>query len=58
MDEGLTTNEAVIDQKFKELNDRIRNTDKLLRRLEKTSKILTQHVQTSIFTYSYQFNRD
>lgn len=41
----------MLEETFKETADLLRTTDKLLRRLEKTSKVLTQHVQTSILTF-------
>lgn len=37
-----------LDSKFTEIQKVLKETDQLLRELEKTSKFLTQHVQTSI----------
>lgn len=37
---------------FQECNELVKKADKLLRKLEKSSKVLTQHVQTSILTFN------
>lgn len=41
----------MLEKKFEELSEKIKDSDKLLRRLERVSKILTQHVQTSIMSF-------
>lgn len=48
----------MLEETFEECNEAIRNADKLLRKLEKTSKMLTQHVQTSILAFDFQRNQD
>jgi len=43
-----------LDSKFAEIQGVLRETDQLLRELEKASKFLTQHVQTSIAAHRKQ----
>ena len=42
----------MLNEKFEEIHKTLRDTNDLLRKLEKTSKFLTQHVQTSIALYN------
>lgn len=41
----------MLEKKFEELGEKIKDSDRLLRKLERVSKILTQHVQTSIMSF-------
>ena len=44
----------MVDAKFDEIQETLKRSDALLRRLEASSKLLTQHVQTSVFAYRRQ----
>lgn len=44
----------MIEETLKEASQTLKNTDILLRKLEKASKLLTQHVQTSILSINFK----
>lgn len=47
----------MLEKKFEDVSEKIKDSDRLLRKLERVSKILTQHVQTSIMSFNLQ-NQD
>ena len=46
----------MLEETLKETNKTLKKTDELLRKLEKNSKILAQHVQTSILSINFKQN--
>lgn len=44
----------MIEETIKEASESLKRSDELLRKLEKASKLLTQHVQTSILSVNFQ----
>jgi hypothetical protein len=46
----------MLEETLKEANETLKKTDELLRKLEKSSKMITQYVQTSILSVKFKQN--